>query len=85
MKFYCLNLASVEPPDFQGLPYIENGITKYGRPEWFSEENEFSVVLFNAPKLSFREKDKVVVEGKIKEYKGAFEVLADRIEMIKGK
>ncbi len=47
VNFYCLNLSTIEPPDFQGLSYEKNGKTYFGRPFWYPDENDFAVVLFN--------------------------------------
>lgn len=34
-KLVILNLSSIESVDFSGMPYIENGITKYATPYFF--------------------------------------------------
>ena len=35
LELFILNLATIESSDFTGIPYNDNGITKYAMPEFF--------------------------------------------------
>lgn len=42
----CLHTSTQDPGDLIGVPYVENGMTKWGRPEWFPKDDGRKYVVF---------------------------------------
>lgn len=42
----CLHTSTQDPGDLIGVPYVENGMTKWGRPEWFPKDDGKKYVVF---------------------------------------
>ncbi|MBI3032027.1 hypothetical protein HYY69_01020 [Candidatus Woesearchaeota archaeon] len=50
-----------------------------------SQENTITVVLFNEPSPLFRKNDKITVVGKVENYQGSYEIIANKVEVIANK
>jgi hypothetical protein len=44
-----LRLGQIPPADLRGLPYIDNGVSKYARPEWLREDGRGVLFLDELP------------------------------------
>lgn len=47
-----------------------------------TQTNTITVVLFNDPQTQFQKNDNIKVTGRIEEYQGAYEIIADKVEKI---
>lgn len=80
-------INKLTPNDLGSMKQFNGTITKITTKNnttfiTLTQQNTITVVLFNEPSPSFKKDDVINVVGKIENYQGSYEVIADRVERI---
>ncbi len=80
-------ISQITPNDLGSMKQFNGTITQITTKNnttfiTLTQQNTITVVLFNEPSPSFKKDDFINVVGKVDNYKGSYEIIADKVERI---